>query len=105
MPAITAYDQNGTDVLPGIKSDDAKYYNQPGINDRAYITFNVPAQDPKSIRTVFLHSKGYYDILRYTGGSPDMASLQMFKKPGGFVRFSNDCLNASYGENTGATKQ
>jgi hypothetical protein len=105
IPVASARDQNGTDVLSSIKNDDAKYYDQPQTTDRATVTFNAPAGDPKKARTVFLHSKGYYDILRNAGGKPDLASLQMFKKPGGFVRFSNDCLNAAYGENKGTKQQ
>jgi hypothetical protein len=105
MPVVSALDQNGTDVLSSIKNDDTKYYDQPQTTDHATATFNAPAGDPHKTRTVFLHSKGYYDILRHAGGKPDLASLQMFRKPGGFVRFSNDCLNAAYGENKGTKRQ
>jgi hypothetical protein len=99
MPCMNAFDQNGADILAAIKNDDAKYYDQPQIVDRATISFNAPASNPSLSRTVFLHSKGYYDILRPGSGNPDLASLQMFKKPGGFVRFSNRCLNDIYREN------
>lgn len=98
MPCISAFDQNGADVLAAIKNDDTEYYNQPEIVDRATIMFNAPTSNPDMSRTIFLHSKGYYDILRFTSGKPDIASLQMFKKPGGFVRFSNRSFNAIYGE-------
>jgi hypothetical protein len=98
VPSMSAFDQNGADVLAAIKNDDTKYYNQPQVVDRATITFNAPAIDPNMSRTVFLHSKGYYDILRFTSGKPDIASLQTFKKPGGFVHFSNRNFNAIYGE-------
>jgi hypothetical protein len=104
IPAMSALDQNGNDVLSNIKNDDTKYYDQPQTTDRATVTFNAPAGDPNKVRTVFLHSKGYYDILRNAGGRPDMASLQMFRKPGGFIRFSNENLDAASGQTKGIQK-
>jgi len=56
--------------------------------------FGAPADCPDMARTVFLHSKGYYDILRNPGGTPDLSYLQRFKRPGEMVRFANDRLKA-----------
>jgi hypothetical protein len=91
-PAKSAFDGTGGSVLDKIKSDDKNYYDQPHIGDRATITFSALANCPSKTRTVFLHSKGYYDILRNPGGKPDLAYLQRFRKPGEMVRFANDRL-------------
>ena len=93
-PAISAIDEKGANILDKIKSDDREYYDQPDIGDQATVRFGVPANRLNAARTVFLHSKGYYDILRNPDGKPDLASLQRFKRPGEMARFANDRLKA-----------
>jgi hypothetical protein len=90
--AVSALDKNGIDVLARISRDDRRYYDQPSIGDRATVTFGAPALSPGMTRTVFLHSKGYYDILRNPVGKPDLACLRQFKKPGELVRFGGSRL-------------
>ena len=93
LPVAGAIDECGNDIIAAVKNDDTRYYDQPRIGNRATFTFNAPTSDQRLSRTVFLHSKGYYDILRFPAGKPDMAALAALKQPGGFVRFSNERMN------------
>ena len=73
-----------------ISDDDNQYYVQPEIGDEATLTFDVPPLPQNLRRSVFLHSKGYYEILRNPEGTPDMTLLNSFRKPGRFIEFSKE---------------
>lgn len=69
---MRAVDKHGVDVRHRIIKDDNHYYDQPAIGDQATVSCNVPVGSPGMIRTVFLHGKGYYDVLRNASGEPDI---------------------------------
>jgi len=83
----------GTDVASLLTADDDKYYSQPEIGDEAVLTFAAPAAAGMS-RSVFLHSKGHYQILQDPKGRPDRKYLEAFLQPGRLNRFSLELLTA-----------
>jgi hypothetical protein len=99
VAATHAEDETGKDVLALITGDDNNYYIQPDIGNRATVTFPAPMKQEGYNRTVFLHSKGYYQILRQPKQTaPDVAYLQKFTKPGAFIQFANEHLQSAYHE-------
>jgi hypothetical protein len=93
----TAIDKNGKDVSKKLKQDDRKYYIQPNVGDEAIVNFELPLLTAEK-RTIFLHSKGWYQILRDPSGTPDRDYLETFRESGRFNLFVNDFVQ-SYTDN------
>ncbi len=91
--AISAIDQNGRNVIKQIGYDDNKYYIQPEVGDKAAVIFELPETVADS-RSIFLHSKGWYQILRNPSGTPDREYLETFRQPGRFNRFVNEYMQS-----------
>lgn len=89
LTALEAIDENGIDVLEAIKTDDRLYYTQPMIGNEATLTFSAPELTDEG-RTIILHSKGYYKILRDQQGRADWKSLKTFREPGRMQQFSKE---------------
>lgn len=90
VPLSSATDENRKNVSDLLLYDDDRYLIQPDVNNITDITFPSPAGLSGMTRSVFLHSKGNYEILRETKGKPDMAYLKSFLEPGAFTRFSKE---------------
>lgn len=90
VPLHSALDENRKNVSDLLLYDDNRYLIQPDENNITNITFPFPAGLSGMTRSVFLHSKGNYEILRETKGKPDMAYLKRFIEPGAFTRFSKE---------------
>ncbi|WP_297098711.1 hypothetical protein [uncultured Draconibacterium sp.] len=91
VSATSAVDQSGKDIKKKILADDGRYYDQPKVGNYAKLSFDLPANLEES-RSVFLHSKGWYHILRDTEGTPDIEYLQTFREPGRFNLFVNEYM-------------
>jgi hypothetical protein len=86
----SATDENNKNVADLLIRDDDLYLIQPEANNITDITFAAPAGLSGMTRSVILHSKGNYEILREGKGKPDMAYLKSFLEPGAFTRFSKE---------------
>jgi hypothetical protein len=86
----SATDSRGRDVKDNLAGDDDRYFTMPETGEQALLSFAVPAQEPGTERTVFLHSKGYYEVLRAPSGKADLATLYGFRKPGRLSAFSRE---------------
>lgn len=89
VPAAQAIDENNLDITKSIQNDDQEYYSQPIIGNEAVITFPVPELAGES-RTVVLHSKGYYKIIREQGGRAQWNKLKTFRDPGRMAQYSRE---------------
>jgi hypothetical protein len=89
VQVASAIDENNRDVSDLLALDDTRYYTQPETGDQAVVTFTLPAIT-NDARTVILHSKGWYQVLREPEGKPDVRELQSFRDPARFNRFIND---------------
>lgn len=85
----SAFDENNRDVSNLLARDDTRYYNQPEMGNQAVVTFTLPAITGET-RTVILHSKGWYQVLREPEGKPEFRELQSFRDPARFNRFISE---------------
>jgi hypothetical protein len=90
IPLYSATDEQGKDVTALLMRDDKEYLIQPDPVNATILSFKSPEKTNQSERTVFLHSKGNYEILRDTKGKPDIDYLNSFLEPGAFPKFSKD---------------
>lgn len=90
VPLSSATDENMKSVSELLLNDDDQYLIQPEVTNETSITFLAPPPVPEKSRSVILHSKGNYEILRDTKGKPDIAYLKTFLEPGAFTRFSKE---------------
>lgn len=84
--ATSAIDEKGNDVGDLLSATDEHYLIQPDIGN--VVTLKYPAPEVKNTRSVFLHSRGYYEYIRDYKNWPDFVALQSFKKKGAFTRFA-----------------
>jgi hypothetical protein len=86
---VKAQDESGRSVLPELLSVDNSYYTMPVQGNRAYVTFPAPPLRPGMSRTVFLHSRGYYQLHLTPQGEPNTAVLrEMGEVPDTAARFA-----------------
>jgi hypothetical protein len=91
VAAASAVNQTGAEISQLIAADDGLYYIQPEVGDEATLCFPLPPLEGDE-RSVILHSKGHYHILRDPTGKPQVKYLKTFREPGQFNRFSNEFL-------------
>jgi hypothetical protein len=92
LTAYDAIDENGLNITEAIQNNDNLYYTQPIIGNEAMVTFEVPEFTDES-RTIILHSKGYYKILRDQKGRADWKTLKTFREPGRMQQFSKELFD------------
>ena len=86
---IECLDSNGLDRLSQITSNDDSYYDMPDIGNRGYISFKAPPRRPGMNRTVFLHTRGYYQLHLDGKGQPSLEALtRIMTVPDAAARFS-----------------
>jgi len=89
VPALQAIDENNLNIVKSIINDDHEYYSQPIIGNEAVISFPVPEFKGES-RSVVLHSKGYYKIIRDQKGRAQWKKLKSFRDPGRMAQYSKE---------------
>lgn len=94
-----ATDEAGKDVTSMLESEDDLYLIQPFVNNEASLSFHAPPAVTDMKRTVYLHSRGNYEVLREAKGKPDMESLLVMLQPGKFTRFAKDHFLQYYSGN------
>jgi hypothetical protein len=89
IPVETATSERQKDVSNLLREDDKNYYTQPETDNYAVVTFTLPPQNGQE-RSIFLHSKGWYEFITNPHGKPDLNALKTFREPGRFNRFVNE---------------
>lgn len=94
VAASSAIDENGQEVSSSLLAVDTNYLVQPDAGNHVNIIY--PYQKPvgEQIQSVFLHSRGYYEYIRYYKNIPDYLTLMSFKQAGAFPKFSKREYNA-----------
>jgi hypothetical protein len=87
MPTNKALDENGTDLTDFLNYSDKDYYIQKNIGNEALLTFDIPELSEQQ-RTIILHTKGYYRILKDQHGKADKKLLKSFRNPGRMPAYS-----------------
>ncbi|MEJ2111112.1 MAG: hypothetical protein P8Z37_14615, partial [Acidobacteriota bacterium] len=86
---IECFDSSGFDRLSQISVKDDSYYDMPDIGNRGYVSFNAPPRRPGMNRTVFLHTRGYYQLHLDGRGQPDLDVLnRIMTVPDSAARYS-----------------
>lgn len=88
LPA-TAPTLDGRDVAASLALDDALYYSQPNLGEEAMVHYPVPPQASGTVRSLLLHAKGHYQILRDpVAGKPNLLYLHHFEQPDALPDYS-----------------
>jgi hypothetical protein len=87
---VSAITQTGEDIVETLARDDSSYYVQPNIGDQVDLVYRVPKIPVGLKRSMFLHSKGYYEKIMNPSGRANLARLQQYRKPGGLIEYSRD---------------
>jgi len=90
MDLNSAIDHNGEEVSGLLKMSDDVYFVMDEIGDQALLKFTVPEGSQTQKRSVFLHSRGHYEVIRDPIGTPNLSYLKSFREPGSFGRFSKE---------------
>ncbi len=94
LPMTSATDQDGRDIRGLLQTNDNQYYIQPKIGDEARLSFSAPQMLPGMERSLFLHAKGHYQILREpVEGKPSRRYLRSFAQPDAFPKYSREQWN------------
>ncbi|MBN1567725.1 MAG: hypothetical protein JXA73_07745 [Acidobacteria bacterium] len=72
---IKCRDSEARDRLPQIARIDDSYYDMPNLGDHGYLSFKAPARESGLNRTIFLHTRGYYQIHLNSSGKADSSLL------------------------------
>ena len=91
VAAKSARTSEGKDILQDLAAADDRYYPMPNDTDQAEITFRAPARKSGQDRTVFLHSRGWYQLHLRDKGAPDLVTFsKILTVPGAAVQFAAD---------------
>jgi hypothetical protein len=84
----SAHRLSGEDISGQLHAADGVYYRAQ-TGDRAEVAFAAPPTRPGMLRSVFLHSRGYYRPNLEAAGQPDAEALrQIFEVPDAFARLA-----------------
>ena len=87
----SAISQAGEDMAAALANDDALYYTQPNVGDEATVKYPIPPQAKGTKRSLLLHAKGHYQILREpVPGKPSLLYLRQFLKPDALPAYSRE---------------
>lgn len=87
----SAISQTGEDMAAALADDDALYYTQPNVGDEATVKYSIPPQVKSTKRSLLLHAKGHYQILREpVPGKPSLLYLRQFLKPDALPVYSRE---------------
>jgi hypothetical protein len=88
---ISATTFEGKDILEDLTQNDNRYYSMPYSTDRAAITFKSPIRKPETERTVFLHSRGWYQLHLRDNSEPDLTTFnRIMSIPNAAAQFAVD---------------
>jgi len=91
VAANSARTSAGKDILQDLAAADDRYYPMPDTAGHAEVTFPAPARKAGQDRTVFLHSRGWYQLHLSDTSAPDLATLgKILTVPGAAVQFAAD---------------
>lgn len=80
---------SGLDVRAALAAADGLYYSMPDTTESAELRFPAPPPTPGMARSVFLHSRGWYELHVGGQGAADAAALkEIYSTPDAAVRFA-----------------
>ena len=80
---------SGVDIRAELAATDGLYYSMPDTSERAEMRFPAPSPGPGMERSVFLHSRGWYELHLGTQGEPNTALWnEIYSVPDSAARFA-----------------
>jgi hypothetical protein len=89
VPLKSATANGELEVKEALAASDDVYYVLDEQGDETILLFDSPDME-NNCRSVFLHTRGYYKVLRDQTGPPDKKTLRTFRKPGRIPLFSRE---------------
>jgi hypothetical protein len=91
VAANSARTSDGKNILRDLAAADERYYPMPDMTDQAEVIFPAPVRQAGQDRTVFLHSRGWYQLHLRDNSAPDLATFsKILTVPGAAVQFAAD---------------
>ena len=87
---ILAQDSYGKDWMEALAADDDTYMAQLTVGELAELHYTVPPKNEGQTQSAFLHTKGYYELIRDFEGAPRFKELYAFKDPAYMMQYSMD---------------
>lgn len=87
-PLLAANGTNGVDWRAALQATDENYMTQLTIGEVTQLEFASPPAPAGKTQTAFLHTRGYYELIREFTGPPQIRELKKFRTPGYFAEFS-----------------
>jgi hypothetical protein len=84
----SALDELGKNVLSEVRDADSKYLAQTEVGN--VVTLSYPSPNTKGKRSIFLHSRGYYEYIRNYKNDINWFKVWSFKNKRGFTRFARE---------------
>jgi hypothetical protein len=89
VAANSARTSDGKDISQDLAASDQRYHAMPDMTDQAEVTFRAPTRKAGQDRTVFLHSRGWYQLHLSANGAPDLATFnKILTVPDAGVQFA-----------------
>ena len=85
---LSANGTNGIDWREALQATDEDYMGQLTIGEVTQLEFAAPQPPAGKTQTAFLHTRGYYELIRDFSGPAQIKELNKFKTPGYFAEFS-----------------
>ena len=86
----SAMGTGAVDWTSALRVSDTIYMAQEHIGDVTELIYHVPAAIEQQEQSIFLHTRGYYELIRDFEGLPKMAALKNFREIGYFSTFSRE---------------
>ncbi len=83
-----AKDNEGNNWKAALDQNDETYMPQLNIGNETILKYPAVEHSIHETQTVFLHTRGYYELIRDYEGRPNVRDLKKFKKPGYFSEYS-----------------
>ncbi len=89
LAARSAITAAGKNILADLAASDDRYYPMPDNIDRAEVIFPAPSAKPGLDRTIFLHTRGWYQLHLRDRSEPDLSTFnKLLAEPGAAVQFA-----------------
>jgi len=79
---------DGRDYAKELAAEDNAYLPQLSVGNVAQLHFPAPAMEEGMQQSVFLHARGYHELIRDYEGWPKISELNKFRVPGYFSDYS-----------------
>ena len=90
LKAHTVLSSDGINYTEALQTDDDNYLIQEKVGSLAELHFKATPPKEGMTQSVFLHTKGYYELIREFEGNPDIFGLMKFQTPGYFMTYSKE---------------